>query len=244
MRITRFGFWLRYATASFLFVFIAACAETASNPAAIVIPCDPMDPGSCPQDEGFAQICSIADNNTCVNVCEGASALPGGCETDGECGQDLTCDNDDARGGSTCECVSGTKDCVPAFMDLGGTTEDPVVWEEKYSCVDDGGNCFAGGASDNNQPITFELVQNGKDIVGMVRTGPGEGDLFGEKQHGRADVLRFADLSRDEELLVEAQRRARAIVERDPDLSQPAHARLRAAVDTRYKDRLEMYEAG
>jgi len=72
----------------------------------------------------------------------------------------------------------------------------------------------------------------------------GEGDLFGEQQHGRADVLRFADLSRDEALLVEAQTRARAIVEQDPDLSAPAHARFRATIDARYHDRLEMYEAG
>ncbi len=72
----------------------------------------------------------------------------------------------------------------------------------------------------------------------------GEGDLFGEKQHGRADVLRFADLSRDEALLTEAQVRARAMVEQDPHLDAARHERFRAAIDARYQDRLEMYEAG
>lgn len=177
MRIMWFRSSLRIAGASFLIVGIAGCAQT-SDPRAIVVPCDPMDPQSCPQDEGFAQFCSLADNSSCVNVCQGASALPGGCETDGQCGDGLTCDNDRTGGESTCECVPGSKDCVPAFTDIGGTPENPVVWEEKYTCVDNNGSCFAGGASDNNQPITFELVQDGKDVTGTVRAGPGEGDVF------------------------------------------------------------------
>lgn len=72
----------------------------------------------------------------------------------------------------------------------------------------------------------------------------GEGDLWGAKQHGRADVLRFADLSQDEELLAEAQRRARAMVDQDPNLASPRHERFRSTIDTRFQHRLEMYEAG
>ena len=178
MRIMWFRSWLRIAGASFLIAGIAACVKP-SDPGAIVVPCDPMDPQSCPQGEGFAQFCSLADNNgTCVNVCQGASALPDGCETDGQCGDGLTCDNDQTGGESTCECIPGSKDCVPMFPDIGGTAENPVVWEEKYTCVDNNGLCFADGTSDNNQPITFELVQDGKDIIGTVAAGPGEGDVF------------------------------------------------------------------
>jgi ATP-dependent DNA helicase RecG len=72
----------------------------------------------------------------------------------------------------------------------------------------------------------------------------GEGDLFGAQQHGQADVLRFADLSRDEALLAEAQLRAREIIDLDPHLDAPANATFKASIEARYHDRLEMYEAG
>ncbi len=72
----------------------------------------------------------------------------------------------------------------------------------------------------------------------------GQGDLFGARQHGRGDILSFADLSVDEPLLVEAQRRARAVVERDPDLDAPDHGRIRTLLDTRYAERLQLFEVG
>ena len=53
----------------------------------------------------------------------------------------------------------------------------------------------------------------------------GQGDLFGAQQHGRDPVLRFADLSRDEDLLMEAQGRARALIETDPELSEDGVSR-------------------
>lgn len=163
---SRFGPW----------VFVGAVAAVGcsggGSPATIVIPCDPMDPSSCPQDEGFAQICSLADGNVCVNVCQGATALPGGCEVDTDCSDGFDCDNDKLGGESTCQCV-----CDPAF-EVGGTAEAPIIWEEKYTCVDEEKQCFSGGASDNNEPITFSLVQNGKDVTGTVVAGPGTGDVF------------------------------------------------------------------
>ncbi len=72
----------------------------------------------------------------------------------------------------------------------------------------------------------------------------GQGDLFGARQHGRGDILRFADLSVDEPLLAEAQRRARAIVDADPDLAAPAHGRIRTLLETRYAERLQLFEVG
>ena len=72
----------------------------------------------------------------------------------------------------------------------------------------------------------------------------GQGDLFGALQHGRDPVLHHADILRDEALLVEAQRRARAMVDQDPRLERPPHERVRAVLDHRYAERLRMFGAG
>jgi ATP-dependent DNA helicase RecG len=72
----------------------------------------------------------------------------------------------------------------------------------------------------------------------------GQGDLFGAQQHGRDPVLRFADLLKDEDLLVEAQRRARALVETDPELSGAGVTRIRALMDHRYAERLKLFSVG
>lgn len=68
--------------------------------------------------------------------------------------------------------------CVPDFTDVGGPPGNPVIWEEKFTCVNASRQCFGGGASDNNEPITFQLVQDGKGLRGTVQTGQGEGDVF------------------------------------------------------------------
>jgi len=72
----------------------------------------------------------------------------------------------------------------------------------------------------------------------------GQGDLFGSQQHGRDPVLRFGDLSRDEGLLVQAQFRARAVVEEDPELTSPRNERIRTLLETRWGDRLRLYRVG
>ena len=72
----------------------------------------------------------------------------------------------------------------------------------------------------------------------------GQGDLFGAQQHGRDLVLRFADLSKDEILLVEAQGRARALVETDPELSGAGVTRIRELMDHRYAERLKLFSVG
>jgi ATP-dependent DNA helicase RecG len=72
----------------------------------------------------------------------------------------------------------------------------------------------------------------------------GPGDVFGAQQHGHDPVLRFADLTRDEELLAEAQRRARGIVERDPELERPELRGLRRLLETRWGDRLRLSHVG
>ena len=72
----------------------------------------------------------------------------------------------------------------------------------------------------------------------------GQGDLFGALQSGRDPVLRHADLLRDEALLVEAQRQARAMVDEDPLLERPANERVRAVLEHRYAERLRMLGVG
>ncbi|MGB1657424.1 MAG: ATP-dependent DNA helicase RecG [Longimicrobiales bacterium] len=72
----------------------------------------------------------------------------------------------------------------------------------------------------------------------------GQGDLFGSQQHGRDPALRFADLLVDEDLLVEAQREARAIIAADPELTRADHQRIREHLHARYQHRLAMYGVG
>lgn len=71
----------------------------------------------------------------------------------------------------------------------------------------------------------------------------GQGDLFGREQHGVA-TLRFADLEKDRDLLDEARRRARAIVDRDPFLSHREHRRLARELEERYAGREALYQVG
>jgi ATP-dependent DNA helicase RecG len=72
----------------------------------------------------------------------------------------------------------------------------------------------------------------------------GQGDLFGEAQSGRDPILRFADLLRDEDLLYRAQTMARGVVDLDPELEHPRNARIRSLLDTRWADRLRLFQVG
>jgi len=72
----------------------------------------------------------------------------------------------------------------------------------------------------------------------------GQGDLFGAQQSGRDPLLRFADLARDEGILLGAQALARAVVEADPELTRPEHEMVRGVLQARHAQRLKMYELG
>lgn len=90
----------------------------------------------------------------------------------------------------------------------------------------------------------FRDTSDGFAIASADLAIRGHGDLFGAQQHGRDPALRHADLLRDEELLVEAQRRARGMVEEDPELRAPAHEHVRTVLERRWADRLRLFEAG
>ena len=59
------------------------------------------------------------------------------------------------------------------------------------------------------------------------------------KHYFRRNKIRFkdVDVSRD-------QAAARDLVARDPDLARPEHARIKARLEARYRDRLEMFGVG
>jgi ATP-dependent DNA helicase RecG len=90
----------------------------------------------------------------------------------------------------------------------------------------------------------FRDTSDGFEIARADLRIRGQGDLFGSQQHGRDPVLRFADLITDEELLIEAQWAARALVAVDPELTKPAQRRMRDLLESRYGERLEMFGVG
>jgi ATP-dependent DNA helicase RecG len=90
----------------------------------------------------------------------------------------------------------------------------------------------------------FRSTSDGFEIARADLQIRGQGDLFGPQQHGRDPILSFADLSRDEGLLREAQQRARAVVKRDPELTASQHGKLKALLKTRHQEKLLMFGVG
>ena len=82
----------------------------------------------------------------------------------------------------------------------------------------------------------FEIAEEDLRIRGM-------GDLFGARQHG-LPAFRFFDPLRDFDLLMHARDLARTIIEQDPSLERPEHARMRGFLEQRYGDRVRMFETG
>jgi len=72
----------------------------------------------------------------------------------------------------------------------------------------------------------------------------GQGDLFGAQQSGRDPILKVADLTRDEALLVEARSQARALVEVDPELESPAARQVATLLESRWGERLRLFRLG
>lgn len=90
----------------------------------------------------------------------------------------------------------------------------------------------------------FRDTSDGFEVARADLRIRGQGDLFGAQQHGRDPSLRFADLIRDEDLLIRAQKAARSLVEEDPELERQEHEAIRRHLESRYADRLEMFGVG
>lgn len=90
----------------------------------------------------------------------------------------------------------------------------------------------------------FTRTNDGFEIARADLRIRGQGDLFGAQQHGRDPVLRFADLLQDEDLLIQAQSRARRMIEEDVSLEEERHQRVAALLDGRYAERLKLFTVG
>jgi len=102
----------------------------------------------------------------------------------------------------------------------------------------------ASGGQDSFERLrAFAGTEDGFEIAEADLRLRGMGDLFGAKQHG-LPAFRWFDPERDLELLIVAREQARELVEGDPALRGEAAAPLRAELEARYGDRVQMFETG
>jgi hypothetical protein len=57
---------------------------------------------------------------------------------------------------------------------VGGTEQNPVIWEELYTCIDPLGACIGT----ENTAATLELVQNNERIDWEIVEGTGKGSMY------------------------------------------------------------------
>lgn len=89
----------------------------------------------------------------------------------------------------------------------------------------------------------FCRTTDGFEIAELDFRVRGPGDLLGAKQHGMPP-LRIANLLRDSEILQEARRDAQAVILADPELHDPAWAKIRRMVLARYGEVMELGDVG
>ncbi len=102
---------------------------------------------------------------------------------------------------------------------------------------------FQSGREPSERLAAFASTTDGFRLAEEDLRIRGQGDLFGKDQSGIA-MLRFADLERDRRLLDDARRRARNIVETDPELKEAGHADLGRELEERYAGREALYQVG
>lgn len=101
-----------------------------------------------------------------------------------------------------------------------------------------------GGAEAEERLQVLSETSDGFQIAVEDLRLRGQGDVFGAEQHGHGTDLRFADLFEHRDLVRPAQERARAVVDRDPDLARDQNALLRALLDRRYGGRAPLFGVG
>ena len=110
----------------------------------------------------------------------------------------------------------------------------------------EGSHCILVSAPGEGSAERLKVLRDTSDGFAIARADlriRGQGDLFGAQQHGQP-LLRFADILEDEDLLLEARARARALVESDARLRAPEHAKTRALLEGRYGDRMRLFRVG
>jgi ATP-dependent DNA helicase RecG len=103
--------------------------------------------------------------------------------------------------------------------------------------------CFLiheGGSHETRQRLAImEQTTDGFHIAEEDLRLRGPGDLIGVRQSGLAD-LQLANLVRDVNILAEARRAALALIQRDPELTKPAHAAIRTKLERQSRQVAEL----
>lgn len=89
----------------------------------------------------------------------------------------------------------------------------------------------------------FSSTTDGFKLAEVDFSLRGPGELFGTRQHG-LPPFRIADLERDKAVVEEARRDAQQMVDADPGLASPSHARLRRMMLVRYGKALDLGDVG
>jgi ATP-dependent DNA helicase RecG len=93
--------------------------------------------------------------------------------------------------------------------------------------------CLLFGSKESARLKALAAESDGFRLAEVDLELRGEGELIGTRQSGLAQ-FRFAELPRDAELLERARGHAERIAAEDPDLSDPEHALMVAALADRY----------
>jgi ATP-dependent DNA helicase RecG len=102
---------------------------------------------------------------------------------------------------------------------------------------------FHDGEDVPERLAVFARTTDGFELARADLRIRGQGELFGKAQHGVPE-LRFADLEEDRRLVAHARRRAREIVDEDPELKRPEHRDLGTRLTERWGDREQLYGVG
>jgi ATP-dependent DNA helicase RecG len=101
----------------------------------------------------------------------------------------------------------------------------------------------AGGPEARERLDILAATDDGFEIARADLRLRGMGDLFGSKQHGMPE-FRFFDPWLHEALLPAARNEAWSVIEADPTLQRPDHARYREELVHRYGERARLYDIG
>ena len=86
-------------------------------------------------------------------------------------------------------------------------------------------------------------TQDGFEIARADLKLRGPGELLGTRQSGQK-LFEIADLYRDEAILEQAREDAFRLVQEDPDLTRPEHARAAEALTARWAEKLSLARVG
>jgi ATP-dependent DNA helicase RecG len=89
----------------------------------------------------------------------------------------------------------------------------------------------------------FCNTPNGFDVAELDFRLRGPGDMLGWRQHG-LPPFRIADLVRDADIVLQAREVAHQLIATDPELNDPAWAKMRRMVQVRYGEVMELAEVG